>query len=57
MAINFHEFEMIHGWYAFIPTYFSLFSLFGLGFFGVPMLIVNYCFNVNLVKPIKTRLL
>jgi hypothetical protein len=29
----FREYEMIHGWHAFIPTHLFPYSLFGLGFF------------------------
>jgi hypothetical protein len=50
---NFHEVKIIHGHYALISI---LFSLFGLGFFGVSMVIVGCCDNVKFVESIRMNL-
>ncbi len=53
MVINFHEIKIIHGQYALISI---LFSLFGLGFFGVSMVFVGCYDNVKFVELIRMNL-
>jgi hypothetical protein len=52
-VINFHKIKIIHGQYALISI---LFSLFGLGFFGVSVVFVGCCDNVKFVELIRMNL-